>query len=1193
MTSTAIPADEFETKEAHEVHLKDIETMFTKVDSHFTLSSHVKNDDSDNNDKNKKYDEIVKLALEISRYLLNEEVDNKAVNVVGENFQSIQEMRLKLESLGHVLYFVLSGKRLGDPQTFKSVNLSDDVDQEHDRRHSMKSRREKKFTIFETLSCLGVPASLCSMISALVGTNDEGMTYRYENIVEVMHDLEAMISDPQLFLFDAGVPNITGRLEFPSNRIFGRAKETKQLYEIYERVFRSSSRKSEIALVYGYPGVGKSSMVHQIEKMVTDSGGYFLAGKFEQLTNPNPLSAMVSIFNTYCELLLQRRPSNFDTISAEIRSALGSECKVLTDLIPRLHEVVGEPNAPENVEISMVVNRRNHLLRLFLNVISSHGPIVLFLDDLQRADSETLATLQTLVSIRNDSPVLFIGCYRENEVDDDHPLIFYIQHAIQYKTPLTKIKLRNFDKDETNNLLSKTLCIPPTMTRPLAAIVCRKTSGNPMFVIEFMKSIFETKLLTFSLKKRRWDWDLNQIETRKVANNVVELLKNKMRKLPQLVQETMKIAACLGFESKESVYGHISSLLDVEKAVFLENLNLAVDEGFLDHFDSKYRFVHDQIESAAYALIPEDLRPSLHLKIGKLILSSSKADGVDSTLCEAVSQMNRGFSILKSKEEKIDLAKLNLKAGKISSTTRSYSAAWYFFREGLNLLDDDDWQNNYHLILELTNFSLESAYIFGDYKSLEEKVLVVITKSTNFNDQLRAYYTSVKALGSSFKMMEALSAALTVLEQLDAPMPFTIDEADLRRERHLTGLALDGFSEKDLPNLPEVTDEKTIMVVKFMNRIFHISFFLDCFEVIVLRFIRLSLAKGVCSDSAFGFSCYGFVLCMSGNYAKGSRFGEIARKLISRFKMTVTLPMVIAVNTGFIYVWNDPIELHLQSLLDAVEMSMLLGDTQYAAILLTTYILLSLICGSKLGPLYHQMKAFMDIILETKQELFYTIIRFNYEAVEQLVEKDKTADAICMENQEKQSKLSPMILSTPILVCCANSVNLMMNYLFGRYVDAQKNLITCHNNGVGTMHTHQEIPIVFWGCLNTLALARKTQKNERLKLIKQAKNYIEKMKDWSSNCQWNFEHKYHLMKAELFWTENDIKSALIKFDTASRIASKHRHIRDGAVIHERAGLLEKNLNNLNSAKKHFVRAEELFLEWGSPAKANHTATHLL
>ena len=463
-----------------------------------------------------------------------------------------------------------------------------------------------------------------------------------------------------------------------------------------------------------------------------------------------------------------------------------------------------------------------------------------------------------------------------------------------------------------------------------------------------------------------------------------------------------------------------------------------------------------------------------------------------------------------------------------------------------------------------------------------------------FKDKLREYYTSIKALGSSFKITEAVSAALTVLEKLGEPMPFSIDEANLRRERHLTGLALDGFSEKDLPHLPEVTDETTIMVVKFMNRIFHISFFLDCFEIIVLRFIRLSLAKGVCSDSAFGFSCYGFVLCMSGNYAKGRRFGEIAHKLMKRFNMTVTLPMVIAVNIPLIYVWNDPIELHLQSLLDAVEVSMLLGDTQYLAINMVQHNLLSMVCGAKLGPLHHRMKVFMDIILETKQDLFYTILCFNYGAVEQLVAKDKTADVICMENQEKQSRLPPIVLSTPILVYSANSVFLMMNYLFGRHEDAAKNLLTCQNNGVGSTYTNGEIPVIFWGCLNILALARKTQNNkDRFQMQQQAKNYIEKMKVWSSNCEWNFQHKYYLMQAELFWTDNDIKSALVEFDTAARVASEHRHIPDEALIHERAGLLEKNLNNLNSAKKHFVRAKELFLEWGSPSKAAHTATHLL
>ena len=281
-TSSAAQPDESGMKEADELLFKEIETTFMKIKSHFVLSSLVS--DAGSNDNNKKYEEIVKLALEISKHLLNEEegpFDKKDVDEFVEKSQPIYESRLNLESLGHVLFFLLYGEKLGDPQTFKSMNLPDDVDRDNDSSHSMKNRRKKKSTIFEILSYIGVPASLCSMTSALVAVDDEDMTYRYESIETVMHDLEAMIRDPQRFMYDICTKNISGRLEFPCKQIFGRAKETKQLLEVYDRVFRSSTRKSEIALVYGYPGVGKSSMVHKIEKIVTDSEGYFLTGEFQ------------------------------------------------------------------------------------------------------------------------------------------------------------------------------------------------------------------------------------------------------------------------------------------------------------------------------------------------------------------------------------------------------------------------------------------------------------------------------------------------------------------------------------------------------------------------------------------------------------------------------------------------------------------------------------------------------------------------------------------------------------------------------------------------------------------------------------------------------------------------------------------------------------------------------------------------
>ena len=88
---------------------------------------------------------------------------------------------------------------------------------------------------------------------------------------------------------------------------------------------------------------------------------------------------------------------------------------------------------------------------------------------------------------------------------------------------------------------------------PLAELVIQVTSGNPFFINEFLKSLYEDGLLNFDAAQGLWQWDLSQIRAAQIPDNVVQLMTGKLQKLSPQAQESLKLAAAL---ATSLIYGH-------------------------------------------------------------------------------------------------------------------------------------------------------------------------------------------------------------------------------------------------------------------------------------------------------------------------------------------------------------------------------------------------------------------------------------------------------------------------------------------------------------------------------------------------------------------------------------------------------------------------------------------------------------
>ena len=459
---------------------------------------------------------------------------------------------------------------------------------------------------------------------------------------------------------------------------------------------------------------GKTALVEKLRDSLPERRGMVIWIKFDSQRQENPMANICRGLDEYFQNLLLLDAKFQADIRNVIKENLETNVAVMKDLMPTLgHFLGGWPNLRCVTEGRETYNLVLHCLRKLVNAIAhpSHPAIILF-DDLQWSDAASQNIIRMLVTDEASKAAMFIGCYRDNEVDENHPVAENIGGILMSLVPLATVRLDNLDKESVNDLCSDVLQLSPRLTGQLAETLYSKTSGNPMFVRQLMRSLSEEGLLWYSASERRWRWNINVIRNKAVADNAVDLLIGMMRSYGREVNWLLRVASCLGFRF------NVTCISKTLLSLALENrqdsgfdisccIETAVSDGLLiKEDDCTYRFSHDQIWLAAYSLTPLAERSALHLLIGRRLqeIKISEEYG-DSTFFTIVDQLNRGIGAVEDHMEELEIAELNLRAGEKALATHHFQPASAYLRQGVALLRLEDWDTEYTLCV-----SLYSAY---------------------------------------------------------------------------------------------------------------------------------------------------------------------------------------------------------------------------------------------------------------------------------------------------------------------------------------------------------------------------------------------------------------------------------------------------------------------------------------------------
>ena len=1055
---------------------------------------------------------------------------------------------------------------------------------------------------------------ISDIIMKLLSKNAED---RYQSAYGLQKDLEELhkklIGLEDLSAFIPGQHDFSERFQIPQ-KLYGREHELETLLRTFEKV--ETRGRSLLLLVTGHAGIGKSALVQEIYKPISENRGTFIAGKFEQLKRNIPYSAIIQAFQAFVHLVLTEPEEQIALWKTQLLNALGPNGQVMIDMIPEIELIIGpQPGIPELLP-EQAHNRFKFVFQNFVKVCATkEHPLAMFLDDLQWADSSSLSLLELLLTTSGIPYLLIIGAYRNNEVSVTHPLalkLYDIQHAWGQ---IDTIALKPLSLEHVTQLLADTLhVISSSRTLALGQLALRKTNGNPFFLQRFVRSLYDEGFLKFDVHTREWTWNLEDIQKADMTDNVVELMVSRIQKLPEGTQHVLTLAACIGnrFDLQSLSIVHERSPEETLRFLWkaLQEELITVLSGQLpvmsqeesritDHWklNTEFRFLHDRIQQAAYSLIDEERKQEVHLKIGELMLEKLPEIERTEKIFDIVNHLNIGQNMLTSQTEKHDLARLNLMAGQKAKASAAWHAAFSYLHIGKNLLAEESWQDFYELTLALYTEASEVAYLTGRFKQMENLAVLVLQHARTVLDTIPIFESKIRVLSARNKPLEAVQIAILALQRLGVKLSAQPSKFDVAHTLLITRVFLLGRHDDDFIKLPEMTDPDKLAAIRIFLRVIPAAQIArpELFILIVCRLVRWSV-QGLNPASSFAYAAYGFVLSeLIGDVQSGQRFANLALKILKRIDVGEFKAKTLMITHAFISFEKEHIRETLLSLLETYHIGLDIGDVEYAMISAMAYFTASYFVGSPLTEIEREMPPYNKLIGQFKQQNishYHEILRqailnlrrnfnnFSASPPWLLAADVYNEEQMLSQHQQANDYAALILLYIHKSYLC---------YLFYEYSQAATNLRMqeLYSARVPSPKVLTNVRNLYSSLISLAVLSENHETSERKPLLRKITANQKKMKKWARHAPMNCQHKWELVEAERMRVLEKDADAMDYYDKAIQGARENKYLNEEALANELAARFYLAHGKVKIAQIYLREARYCYLKWGATTKVRH------
>lgn len=1027
------------------------------------------------------------------------------------------------------------------------------------------------------------PKPISDIVMKLLEKNPED---RYQNVDGIIYDLEWCLTNLETHRnssLQIGTHDFSPIFQIPE-KLYGRNKDVTQIMKSFSRVMEGTK---ELVFVSGQSGIGKSILINEVNKPIVEYKGYFISGKYELLKRASPYYAIVYALQGLIKQILSESQGSISYWKETILSAISPNGKILIDVIPELELLIGHQKPVPEVGPEESQNRFNSVSQDFIKVLcSSEHPLVIFLDDLQWADAPSLKLIQNILNDPDIKYLMLILSFRDNEVYPDHILSILLEslkrEGFQYK----EIYLKPLTLFDVHLLVTETLSCDKESCRSLAEILHAKTTGNPFFVNALFRNLYDKNLIFFSNDK--WNWNLQRIREVEISENVIDLMVEKIQRLPVNFIDILKFSACIANEFKIEIFAQISGK-DFRKL----NLEVQVlsNEGFFIMTNSTARFVHDKVQEAVYSLMSREEKIKTHYKIGKWWLDNAPEKLLEENIFHVIGQLNLGKDLIDSQEERLLFVSLNWRAGKKAKASTAYESALNFLQNAVSYLPENKWESHYEFSFEIYKDFVECEYLVGNFNEADKLYEYILENTKSIFEKTPIIHIQLRQKATENKGDEAFQIGFAVLRELGLILPDHTDPIAVQRafteQLGEYELLLDERKIPELFDLPEMSDPKMREAISLITNLGDIAIAMkpEMLGLMSILGVNLSLKYGNTIVSPISYVMWGVISNLAfHDYLSGYALGQLSLKL-NREKFPSDL--IFAKLYAF-YGWNINHFKHhtkedMEIAIKGYGIAMANNDLVYSMYFIVMLLKVSFNIGLSLDEVIEYGRK-VQLFVDRYKTIFATLIG-NSTMMTALALQGKTDNPLSLNcagyNEEEYLKEFSNYGQSTVYFYLRK---FQLCYIFGEYGKCSE-LLPVVEKYFSYMPAHiSYTEFYFYKVLLLISIPPSSNEEEQKQRDKEIAEARELFKLWSISCEDNFLHQFLLIEAEKAKIEGRDLEAMQLYEKSIASARKYEYVNNAALANELAAkyYLSKGLDKV--AALYLTDAHYLYQVWGATAK---------
>ncbi len=1090
------------------------------------------------------------------------------------------DFRSDFYSLGATLYELLTGSR-----PFAGTDPLEII-------HSHLARLPVHPSEVSTL----IPEMAAAIVMKLLAKSPED---RYQSAWGLKNDLDEclrqIVQTGDITYFPLGSRDVSDRLNI-SQKLYGREQEKELLLKYFENIGDGAAR---MIMVSGYSGIGKTSLVQEIHKPLIARTGYYLCGKFDRLHCDIPYSGLVQAFQDLVDQILSESESRLRLWKERLLSQLGPNIRAIIDVIPAMQLVTGPQPPLIELGADEAQNRFNRVFLEFVRVFCrKEHPLVIFLDDLQWVDRATLKLIELIMGMGELQHFLLIGAYRKNEVSGSHPLMATLNSVVKNGSTLRYIDVSPLSADSVTSMIADMLHKSHEDVKELAELITFKTAGNPFFVSHFLTTLHEEHLLTFDVESKSWNWDFPVIRTLAITDNVIDLLIQRFHHLSAETRSILQMAACIGSRfdlrmlclitgsSAAAVRRDLSPAVQQDLLIPIKGVRIRESRAGEKEEPEAYRFQHDRVQQAAYTLIPPDQRKLLHIRIGRALLENFDDGKRSEDIFDILIHLNFAPELITDPEERLNLANLNLLAGKKAKSSVAFEPALNYIRAAMDLLPGDGWRTCYELTLRLHLECLETLRLTGGMDEMDPLFEAVKMHSRAPLDAVGAYESRIKGFMAQDRLREALVTAREILNLLGVDMPNRATKSESKRVLMETMSTLAGKKIETLVDLPEMKDPFQLAVMKILVTMISVIYIgrPDLYSHLLCKQVQGSIRYGNAPGSVFLYAAFGSLLCRLGDDIEaGYRFGQIALALARKRNTLEHKGQAIHAVSGYTNHWKEPLRKTLELALEGYQSAIDVGDFEFASYNIYCYCKHAFLSGKPLEAVEKEMEKYNHVIKKLKQETSLRYLKTFHQTVLNLM--GRSPNPCLFSDGEETLLLLYQQANNNLGVFYLYFCKLLLNYLFENHEKAIYYADLAEREDASQYGGPLAVPLTFfYGSLARLAFYPKAATLQKEQILRKTAADQKKMSGWAAQAPDNYRPKFHLVEAERFSILGDDEKAIEHYQRAIEAAQGQQFIHDEALANELTAGYWLRKGRPAFAEPFLRRAHTCYSLWGCYAK---------